>query len=151
MNVVNCSTRLPTIPGPYAVLTKHANGYHRAHERGITWEGRWVGAPEGETVVSWVDTAPPVTVIPPTNVSALPTEPEAYTLVLNGYDATSKIGLIKLVREMTGLGLGEAKALVEACGVAGGSKTLKTMPAADAKIARDKLAAAGGKVALVAE
>jgi large subunit ribosomal protein L7/L12 len=34
--------------------------------------------------------------------------------VLDGFDAASKIKVLKAVREVTGLGLGEAKALVEA-------------------------------------
>ena len=36
-----------------------------------------------------------------------------FTVVLKSVDAAKKIAVIKVVRELTGLGLGEAKALVE--------------------------------------
>jgi len=57
---------------------------------------------------------------------------------------SSKIGVIKVVREVTGLGLTEAKALVEAAPKAvkeGASKD-------DAKAIKEKLEAAGAKVEL---
>ena len=57
---------------------------------------------------------------------------------------SSKIGVIKVVREITGLGLTEAKALVEAAPKAvkeGASKD-------DAKAIKEKLEAAGAKVEL---
>ena len=41
-------------------------------------------------------------------------EQTEFDAVLDGLDAASKIKVIKAVREVTGLGLGEAKALVEA-------------------------------------
>lgn len=37
-----------------------------------------------------------------------------FDVVLTGFDAAAKIKVIKVVREITGLGLGEAKAVVEA-------------------------------------
>lgn len=57
---------------------------------------------------------------------------------------SSKIGVIKVVREITGLGLTEAKAMVEAAPKAvkeGASKD-------DAKALKEKLEAAGAKVEL---
>jgi large subunit ribosomal protein L7/L12 len=42
-----------------------------------------------------------------------PAEKTEFTVVLAGYDAAKKINVIKVVREITGLGLKEAKDLVE--------------------------------------
>ena len=58
--------------------------------------------------------------------------------------ADKKIGIIKVVREITGLGLKEAKDLVEAT-----PKELKaTAPKAEAEDIKKKIEAAGGKVTL---
>jgi len=55
-----------------------------------------------------------------------------------------KIAVIKAVREITGLGLGEAKAAVD-----GAPKVIKEgVPKADAEEAKKKLEAAGAKVTL---
>src|SRR5262249_17761682 len=48
---------------------------------------------------------------------AKPEEQTEFTVLLEGYDEAKKINVIKVVRELTGLGLKEAKELVE------GSKT----------------------------
>ena len=57
---------------------------------------------------------------------------------------SSRIAVIKAVREMTGLGLKEAKDLVE-----GAPKAVKEqLPKADAEEAKKKLEAAGAKVEL---
>ena len=57
---------------------------------------------------------------------------------------SNKIAIIKAVREMTGLGLKEAKDLVE-----GAPKAVKEqLPKADAEEAKKKLEAAGAKVEL---
>jgi large subunit ribosomal protein L7/L12 len=40
-------------------------------------------------------------------------EPTAFNVILEGFDAAKKINVIKVVREITGLGLKEAKDLVE--------------------------------------
>ena len=57
---------------------------------------------------------------------------------------SNKIGVIKVVREVTGLGLKEAKDLVE-----GAPKAVKEgLPKADAEAAAKKLEEAGAKVAL---
>jgi large subunit ribosomal protein L7/L12 len=112
MTIVDTSTRLPTTPGPYAVLVKPAQGYHRAIETGVSWDGSWKGT--DDPVVAWVDTAARVAVVPsPTQA----VEPSSYSLTLVGFDPTSKIGVIKLVRELTGLGLAESKATVEALAI----------------------------------
>jgi len=67
-----------------------------------------------------------------------------FTVVLEGYDAAKKINVIKVVREITGLGLKEAKDLVE-----GAPKTLKEGVAkADAEEMKKKLEEAGAKVEL---
>ena len=58
--------------------------------------------------------------------------------------ADKKIGIIKVVREITGLGLKEAKDLVEAT-----PKELKaTAPKAEAEDIKKKIETAGGKVTL---
>jgi len=57
---------------------------------------------------------------------------------------SSKIGVIKVVREITGLGLTEAKAIVEAA-----PKAIKEgVSKDDAKAIKEKLEAAGAKVEL---
>ncbi len=59
-----------------------------------------------------------------------------------------KIGIIKTVREITGLGLKEAKELVETV-EAGAQKAVKeTAPKAEAESIKAKLEAAGAKVTL---
>jgi large subunit ribosomal protein L7/L12 len=44
---------------------------------------------------------------------AKPAEQTEFTVILAGFDAAKKINVIKVVRELTGLGLKEAKDLVE--------------------------------------
>ncbi len=72
-------------------------------------------------------------------------EPTEFNVVLEaGYDAAKKIGIIKVVRELTGQGLAEAKATVE-----GAPKNIKE--GVDKKIAEDvkkKLEDAGAKVSV---
>ena len=66
-----------------------------------------------------------------------------FDLVLTDAGA-QKVGVIKVVREITGLGLKEAKDLVD-----GAPKTLKEgMPKADAEAAKKKLEEAGAKADL---
>ena len=69
-------------------------------------------------------------------------EPTEFNVILAGFDPAKKIGVIKVVREITGLGLGEAKAAVE-----GAPKEIKA--AVDKKTAEDlkaKLEKEGAKV-----
>jgi large subunit ribosomal protein L7/L12 len=46
-------------------------------------------------------------------VAEKPAEPTSFNVVGEGFDAAKKINVIKVVREITGLGLKEAKDLVE--------------------------------------
>ncbi|MBQ9646962.1 MAG: 50S ribosomal protein L7/L12 [Oscillospiraceae bacterium] len=67
-----------------------------------------------------------------------------FDVVLAGFDAAAKIKVIKVVREITGLGLAEAKAFVE-----GAPKTLKEGVAKDeAEELKKQVEEAGGKVEL---
>jgi len=71
-------------------------------------------------------------------------EPTEFNVVLESYDPAKKIGIIKVVREITGQGLAEAKATVE-----GAPKNIKE--SVDKKVAEDikkKLEEAGAKVAV---
>ena len=68
-------------------------------------------------------------------------EQTEFTVTLESFDAAKKIPVIKAVREITGLGLGEAKALVE-----GAPKALKEgVSKADADEIIKKIEEAGGK------
>lgn len=65
-----------------------------------------------------------------------------FDVVLAGFDAAAKIKVIKVVRELTGLGLAEAKAFVE-----GAPKTLKEAVSKDeAEELKKKVEEVGGKV-----
>lgn len=72
-------------------------------------------------------------------------DPTEFNVILEpGFDAAKKIGIIKVVRELTGLGLAEAKAAVE-----GAPKPMKE--GVDKKVAEDvkkKLEEAGAKVSI---
>ena len=77
--------------------------------------------------------------------AAAPVEEKTeFDVVLTGFDAAAKIKVIKVVRELTGLGLAEAKAAVE-----GAPKALKEgISKEDAEAAKAKLEEAGAKVEL---
>ena len=69
-------------------------------------------------------------------------EKTEFDVILAGFDAAAKIKVIKAVREITGLGLAEAKAAVE-----GAPKTLKEAVSKDeAEELKKKLEEAGAKV-----
>ena len=71
-------------------------------------------------------------------------EKTEFDVVLAGFDAAAKIKAIKAVREITGLGLAEAKGVVE-----GAPKTLKEAVSKDeAEEMKKKLEEAGAKVEL---
>jgi large subunit ribosomal protein L7/L12 len=72
-------------------------------------------------------------------------EPTDFQVILEGLaDPTKKIAVIKVVREITNLGLKEAKDLVE-----GAPKPVKeTAPKDEANTIKKKLEDAGGKVSL---
>jgi large subunit ribosomal protein L7/L12 len=75
--------------------------------------------------------------------AAAPVEEQTeFTVILKEYPADKKVTVIKVVRELTGLGLKEAKDLVEA--VPGTVKD--AVPKADAETMKKKLEDAGAKV-----
>ena len=69
-------------------------------------------------------------------------EKTEFDVILDGFEDTAKIKVLKAVREATGLGLGEAKALVEAA-----PKAVKEGIAKDeAEALKKTIEEAGGKV-----
>ena len=71
-------------------------------------------------------------------------EKTAFDLVLDEVPADKKIAVLKIVREITGLGLKDAKDLVEST-----PKTVKEgLPKADAEAAKKQIEEAGGKVSI---
>ena len=90
-----------------------------------------------------VSAAAAVAVAAPTEAAAAVEEKTEFDVVLAEVGA-EKIKVIKVVREITGLGLAEAKALVD-----GAPKTLKeAMSKDDAEAAKAKLEEVGAKVEL---
>lgn len=88
-----------------------------------------------------VTAAVAVATAPAAGAGAAAEEQTEFTVTLDSFDAASKINVIKAVREVTGLGLGESKALVE-----GAPKPLKEgISKADADAIIAKITAAGGK------
>ena len=88
-----------------------------------------------------VTAAVAVAAAPAAGGAAAAEEQTKFTVTLDGFDAAKKIPVIKAVREITGLGLGEAKALVE-----GAPKELKAgVSKADADAMIAKITEAGGK------
>ena len=85
-----------------------------------------------------------VAVAAPAAAGAAVEEKTEFDVVLAGFDAAAKIKVIKAVREITGLGLAEAKGVVE-----GAPKTLKEAVSKDeAEEMKKKLEEAGAKVEL---
>jgi large subunit ribosomal protein L7/L12 len=73
-----------------------------------------------------------------------PAEKTEFTVQLDGFDAAKKINVIKVVREITGLGLKEAKDLVE-----GSPKPVKeNISKEDAEKIKKQLEDGGAKVSL---
>lgn len=71
-------------------------------------------------------------------------EQTEFTVILAGFDAAKKINVIKVVREITGLGLKEAKDLVEAS-----PKPVKeNLPKAEAEKIKKQLEDGGAKAEL---
>ena len=81
----------------------------------------------------------------PAAAAAAPVEEKTdFDVILAGFDAAAKIKVIKVVREITGLGLAEAKAVVE-----GAPKALKEAVSKDeAEELKKKLEENGAKVEL---
>lgn len=91
-----------------------------------------------------VSAAAPVAVAVAAGPAEAVEEKTEFDVVLAGFDAAAKIKVIKVVREITGLGLGEAKAAVE-----GAPTTLKEAVGKDeAEELKKKVEEAGGKVEL---
>jgi large subunit ribosomal protein L7/L12 len=73
-----------------------------------------------------------------------PAEKTEFTVSLDGFDAAKKINVIKVVREITGLGLKEAKDLVE-----GAPKAVKeNISKEDAEKIKKQLEDGGAKVSI---
>jgi large subunit ribosomal protein L7/L12 len=71
-------------------------------------------------------------------------EPTEFDVLLNGFDVARRVAVIRAVRETTGLGLKEARDLVEAA-----PTVLKEcLPRAEAEKLRAQMEAAGAKVVL---
>lgn len=93
-----------------------------------------------------VKAAAAVAAAPAAAAAAAPAAAEAtdFQVTLAEAPADKKIGIIKVVREITGLGLKEAKELVD-----GAPKVVKeTAPKAEAEDIKKKLETAGAKVTL---
>lgn len=91
-----------------------------------------------------VSAAAPVAVAAGPVAAAAEEEKTEFDVVLAGFDAAAKIKVIKVVREITGLGLADAKAAVE-----GAPKALKEGVSKDeAEELKKKLEEAGAKVEL---
>ncbi len=91
-----------------------------------------------------VSAAAPVAVAAGPVAAAAEEEKTEFDVVLAGFDAAAKIKVIKVVREITGLGLADAKAAVE-----GAPKTLKEAVSKDeAEELKKKLEESGAKVEL---
>jgi large subunit ribosomal protein L7/L12 len=96
----------------------------------------------------WGVKAAPVAVAGPAAAAAAPAaaaaEQTEFNVILDSFAADKKSGIIKVVRELTGLGLKEAKDIVEAA-----PKPLKEGVAkAEAEDMKKKLEEAGAKVVL---
>lgn len=87
--------------------------------------------------------AAPMMMAAPTAAAAPVVESTEFKVILEATPDDKKIGVIKAVREVTGLGLKEAKDIVD-----GAPKDLKTAPKAEADEIFKKITAAGGKVTL---
>ena len=88
--------------------------------------------------------APMMMAAAPAAVGAAAVESTEFKVTLEAVPADKKIAIIKVVRELTGLGLKEAKDLVD-----GAPGVLKeTSPKAEANEIAKKVADAGGKITL---
>jgi len=93
--------------------------------------------------VSAAASAGVVMAAPGAAAAAEPVEEQTeFDVILDSFDAAAKIKVLKAVREATGLGLGEAKALVEAA-----PKAVKEgISKADAEALKKTIEEVGGKV-----
>ena len=81
---------------------------------------------------------------PPAAAAAAAEAKTEFDVVLDGFDAAKKIGVIKVIRALTSLGLKEAKDLVEGAP----SKVKEGISKEDADKAKKELEEAGGKVSI---
>jgi len=95
--------------------------------------------------VSAAASAGVVMAAPGAAAAAEPVEEQTeFDVILDSFDAASKIKVLKAVREATGLGLGEAKALVEAA-----PKAVKEgISKSDAEALAKTIEEVGGKVSI---
>ena len=95
--------------------------------------------------VSAAASAGVVMAAPGAAAAAEPVEEQTeFDVILDSFDAAAKIKVLKAVREATGLGLGEAKALVEAA-----PKAVKeSISKADAEALKKTIEEVGGKVTI---
>ncbi|MEI6615589.1 MAG: 50S ribosomal protein L7/L12 [Cyanobium sp. ELA507] len=95
--------------------------------------------------VSAAASAGVVMAAPGAAAAAEPVEEQTeFDVILDSFDAAAKIKVLKAVREATGLGLGEAKALVEAA-----PKAVKEgITKADAEALKKTIEEVGGKVTI---
>jgi large subunit ribosomal protein L7/L12 len=95
--------------------------------------------------VSAAASAGVVMAAPGAAAAAEPVEEQTeFDVILDSFDAAAKIKVLKAVREATGLGLGEAKALVEAA-----PKAVKEgISKADAEALKKTIEYVGGKVTI---
>lgn len=91
-----------------------------------------------------VAVAAPVAAAP----AAAAAESTEFQVILNEVSADKKIGVIKIVREITGLGLKEAKELVEAATATAPKVMKETAPKAEAEEIKKKMETAGAKITL---
>jgi large subunit ribosomal protein L7/L12 len=87
--------------------------------------------------------AAPMMMAAPAAAAAPAVESTEFKVTLESAPDDKKISVIKAVREITGLGLKEAKDIVD-----GAPKDLKTAPKAEAEEIAKKITTAGGKVTL---
>jgi large subunit ribosomal protein L7/L12 len=95
--------------------------------------------------VSAAASAGVVMAAPGAAAAAEPVEEQTeFDVILDSFDAAAKIKVLKAVREVTGLGLGEAKALVEAA-----PKAVKEgISKADAEAIKKTIEEVGGKITI---
>lgn len=81
---------------------------------------------------------------PVPDVVVQPPEPSEFSVVLEGFDATKKLGVIKTVRDRLGLGLKDARDFVDAA-----PKAVKDrLPKCDAEKLKAQLEDAGARVSM---
>ncbi len=139
MYLVNVTDRLPPAPRPgevipYPVIYRPSEGgYHQGLMNGVGWTGKewihfgeWPDDVEGTpfedtgTVVQWADPVAPVTLAPAITAPTVPAieDPNAtFSVQIVSFSAETKMAAIKLVRELTGLALGDSKTFVEKASV----------------------------------